>query len=77
MKLKTLKDFENMIPRYEHGDMALVRIRDIKAEAIKWILLDNNQKLWEEYYEKGDHKNMSFMEFCWRKFNNITSEDLK
>ena len=61
MKLKTLKDFSEFRFDYTDEDDPLIHIKELKAEAVKWV------KLKEERLHMID----------WLEFFNITEEDLK
>jgi len=64
-RLKTLKDLDGM------GEIIL-SIKNLKAEAVKWIKEKYNLKYTTGV---GFHADMGWLEF--REFFNITEEDLK
>ena len=75
MKLKTLKDlYEQALPKEligkSHGEIFDFFIRELKAEAIKWV----------KYYQKKkfiDDENAQWLRMWIVKFFNLTEEDLK
>jgi len=89
MKLKTLKDFSEFRFDYTDEDDPLIHIKELKAEAVKWVKElkehENNgisDKIGFESYEFTkfyDWQNDTFYQIReWIKhFFNLTEEDLK